>query len=413
MATFEHNLEKYADLGVKVAINVQKGQTLVINGPISNTEFVRMVAKKAYQAGAKNAHVEWYDDVLTRTKYDLAPEEAFNDYPIWKAKGFEEMAENGAAFMSIVSSDPDLLQGVNPEKIAAANKAAGQAMEKYRSFIQSDKVSWAVIAAPSAKWAAKVFPNLSKEEQMPALWDAIFAATRVDQADPVSAWKKHTDNLDKKVEYLNSKKFKKLHYKAKGTDLTIELHDNHIWVGAGSVNEDGTTFIANMPTEEVFTLPMKDGVNGTVASTKPLNYGGNLIENFSLTFEKGKIIDYKAEKGYETLKHLIETDEGSHYLGEVALVPYDSPISNTNLFFYNTLFDENASCHLAIGNAYAFCLEGGKEMSKEELEKHGANSSITHVDFMVGSAELDIDGVKADGSIEPIFRKGNWATTLN
>ncbi|MEI2442833.1 aminopeptidase, partial [Priestia megaterium] len=215
--------------------------------------------------------------------------------------------------------------------------------------------------------------------------------------------------LHTKVDILNEKKFSKLHYKAPGTDLTIELPDKHIWVGAGSVNEDGNSFMANMPTEEVFTLPKKDGVNGQVTSTKPLSYAGNLIENFTLTFENGKIVDVKAEEGEETLKHLIETDEGAKYLGEVALVPHQSPISQSNIIFYNTLFDENASNHLAIGSSYSFCLEGGKTMSKEELSQNGANDSITHVDFMIGSAEMDIDGIKADGTSEPVFRKGNWA----
>lgn len=409
MSIFEKNLEKYAELGVKVGVNIQKGQTLVINAPLTSTDFVRKVAKVAYEAGAKNVHVEWYDEVLTRIKYDMAPDEAFKEYPIWKAKGFEEMAENGAAFMSIVSMNPDLLSGVNPERIANANKTAGQAMEKYREYVSTDKVSWTVIATPSIGWAKKVFPNLNEEEQMEKLWDAIFKATRIDLEEPVKAWQEHDQNLHNKVEYLNSKKYKKLHYKSKGTDLTIELPDSHLWIGGSSDNEKGVTFMANMPTEEVFTLPKKDGVNGVVSSTKPLNYGGTLIENFKLTFENGKIVDYSAEKGAETLKRLIETDEGSHYLGEVALVPYDSPISNTNIIFFNTLFDENASCHLAIGNAYATCLENGAKMTKDELKKRGANSSITHVDFMIGSAELDIDGEISDGSMEPIFRKGNWA----
>ncbi|TLS36979.1 aminopeptidase [Pseudalkalibacillus caeni] len=409
MLTYQKNLEKYADLGVRVGVNIQKDQTLVVNAPLAAAELVRLVAKKAYEAGAKNVHVEWHDDDLTRIKFDMAPDEAFKDFPMWKAKGYEEMAENGAAFMSIVASNPDLLKGVDPERIAEANKTGGKAMGKYREYAQADKISWTVLAAPSKEWAAKVFPDANEEEQMSKLWDAIFKATRADLEDPIQAWKKHNENLSEKVDYLNNKKYKKLHYKAEGTDLTIELPDGHLWVGGGGPNERGAIFVANMPTEEVFTTPLKDGVNGTVSSTKPLSYGGNLIENFSLTFEKGKIVDYKAEEGYETLKRLIETDEGSHYLGEVALVPHDSPISNTNIIFFNTLFDENASCHLAIGNAYASCLEGGTKMSKEELEKAGANSSITHVDFMIGSAEIDIDGIMENGEEEPLFRNGNWA----
>jgi aminopeptidase len=409
MSEFLRNLEKYAELAVKVGVNIQPGQTLVINTTTDSREFVRNVVKKAYEAGAANVIVNWTDDVVSRLKYDLAPDEAFNEYPKWRAKETEELAETGAAFMSIVSSSPDLLKGVDPKRIANYQKAAGKALSKYRQYIQSDKVSWTVIAAASDAWAEKVFPDASPETRVEKLWEAIFNATRVDTDNPVEAWKKHDANLHEKVAYLNKKRYKKLHYKAPGTDLTIELPDKHLWVGAGSVNEQGVEFMANMPTEEVFTVPLKTGVNGVVSSTKPLSYGGNIIDNFSLTFENGRIVDVKAETGEEILKHLIETDEGSHYLGEVALVPYESPISQSNILFYNTLFDENASNHLAIGSAYAFCLEGGKTMTQEELKKNGLNESITHVDFMIGSAKMDIDGITADGKSEPVFRKGNWA----
>jgi len=409
MSNFQQNLEKYASLAVEVGVNVQKGQTLVINTSIDSAEFVRLVVKKAYEVGAKHVYVNWNDDVVNRTKYDLAPDEAFQEFPQWKAREVEELAEGGAAFMSIVSSSPDLLKGVNPDRISNFQKAAGKAMSKYRQFIQSDKVSWCVLAAPSKDWAAKVFPDASEKEQMDLLWEAIFKAVRADQADPVQAWKDHDANLHEKVEYLNEKNYKRLHYTAPGTDLTIELPQGHLWVGAGSVNEQGTTFMANMPTEEVFTVPLKTGVNGTVSSTKPLSYGGNVIDNFTITFENGRIVNVKAEEGEEILKRLVDTDEGSHYLGEIALVPHQSPISQSNVLFYNTLFDENASNHLAIGNAYAFCIEGGKKMSEEELEKNGLNNSITHVDFMIGSDKMNIDGVKEDGSTDAVFRDGGWA----
>ena len=282
-------------------------------------------------------------------------------------------------------------------------------MKTFREYTQADKVSWCVISVPTVEWAAKVFPDVPAEEQVAKLWDAIFQATRANLENPVEAWKEHDDNLHTKVHYLNDKHYKALSYKGPGTDLTIELPEKHLWVGAGSINEKNVPFMANIPTEEVFTMPLKTGVNGYVSSTKPLVYAGNVIDNFTLTFENGRIVDCKAEVGEETLKHLVESDEGAHFLGEVALVPHNSPISNTNILFYNTLFDENASCHLAIGNAYAFNLDGGKIMSKEELEANGANTSITHVDFMIGSGELDIDGITTDGTHEPIFRKGNWA----
>lgn len=409
MDSFKENLEKYAELAIKVGVNMQKGQTLVINAPLPSYEFVRAAAKAAYKAGAKNVHVEWNDEEVTRIKYLNAPEEAFKEYPMWKAKGYEEMAKEGAAFLSISASNPDLLKGVDPERIATANKTASKALEGYRSHTMSDKVCWCVISVPTKEWAKKVFPDLNEEESVQKLWESIFKAVRVDNTDPVNAWREHTDNLAKKVNFLNEKRFKKLHYWSSVTDLTIELPEKHIWAGGGGTSENGTYFVANMPTEEVFTMPKRDGVNGVVKSTKPLNYGGNLIENFTLKFENGKIVDFSAETGYETLKKLIETDEGSHYLGEVALVPCDSPISNTNIIFYNTLFDENASCHLAIGKAYPTNLEGGASMSKEELTKNGANTSLVHVDFMIGSSDLNIDGETYDGKAEPIFRNGNWA----
>ena len=409
MTNFKKKLEKYADLAVRVGVNLQPNQNLTINASIEVVDFVRLVVKKAYEAGARNVYVEWSDDVITRTRFELASEESLSDYPEWKARGLETLAENDGAFMSIISSDPDLLSGIDPKRIAASTKAAGMALSKYRNYLQADKASWSVIAAASKKWAEKVFPNDPEDQQVEKLWEAIFKTTRVDQEDPVVAWNQHNDNLHTRVDYLNHKKYKKLHYTAKGTDLTIELHDTHTWVGAGSENEKGNFFMANMPTEEVFTVPLRNGVNGVVQSTKPLSYSGNLIDNFSLTFENGRIVSVQAEKGEEVLKQLVETDEGSHYLGEIALVAHDSPISQSGILFYNTLFDENASNHLAIGNGYAFCVEGGKKMSREELEKVGVNSSITHVDFMIGSADMNIDGIKEDGTSEAIFRNGTWA----
>lgn len=409
MSMFEQKLEKYAELGVKIGVNIQSGQTLAVSAPTSSTDFVRLVAKKAYEAGAKNVHVEWNDEELTRIKFEKAPDEAFTEYPMWKAKGYEEMAADGAAFLYISSGNPDLLKGIDPIRIATANKTAGKALEKYREYTLNDKVSWTVLAVPSKEWAEKVFPDVEESEQVNKLWDAIFAATRIDQEDPILAWEEHDKNLQKRLKLLNERKFKKLHYKGPGTDLTIELPDEHIWLGGGGNNEKGTYFFANIPTEEVFTLPLKTGVNGVVASTMPLNYAGKLIENFSFTFQDGRIVDFSADEGYETLKHLIDTDEGSHYLGEVALVPHNSPISNLNIIFYNTLYDENASCHLAIGSAYTPCFKGGSELSKDELLEKGVNHSLTHVDFMVGSSKLNINGESADGTLEAIFIEGNWA----
>lgn len=410
MHNFSEMLDKYAELIVKVGLNLQKNQELLINVSIECAEFARLVVKKAYTAGAKNVYVEWEDEQLTVLKHTMAPDEAFTEYPAWKAEGYNELCRRGAAFLFIHSKDPDLLKQADPKHLAAESKARGQAWQEFRRYMNTGEVTWLIAACPSEAWAAKVFPVAGQQGAVEKLWNCILKAARVElDGDPVRAWNEHIEQLTRAQNHLNGKKYVKLHYHAPGTDLSIELTPKHKWASAKESNRDGTSFIPNIPTEEVFTLPLKDGVNGVVHSSKPLSYNGNLIDNFSITFEKGRIIDFTAEKGYETLKQLIETDEGSHYLGEVALVPHNSPISNMNVVFYNTLFDENASCHLAIGFALLICLEGGTKMSKEELQQHGANTSITHVDFMIGSAELNIDGETDDGTVEPIMRKGNWA----
>ncbi|WP_136605844.1 aminopeptidase [Paenibacillus dokdonensis] len=409
MLSFEDKLNNYAELAVKIGANVQPGQTLVVSAAIDAAELVRLIVKKAYEAGANFVKVNYTDEVVTRLRYDLAPEESFLVPPTAQAREWTELAEQNAAFLTVISSNPDLLKGVSPERIASNQRTFGQAMAKYRQYQQSDKMSWTGVAFPSPDWAAKVFPDAPKEEQVAKLWDAIFHAVRADQEDPIGAWHKHIDTLQAKSDELNSKKYQKLHFVAPGTDLTIELPVGHIWAQAGSVNEQGTTFVANIPTEEVFTAPRKNGVTGYVSSTKPLSYGGNIIDRFKLTFENGRIVDFTAEEGQDTLARLIGMDEGSHYLGEVALVPFHSPISQSNILFLTTLFDENASCHLAIGSSYAFNLEGGKTMSEEELAAHGMNASITHVDFMFGSPEMNITGITHDGKEESIFVNGNWA----
>ncbi|MER2072449.1 MAG: aminopeptidase, partial [Psychrobacillus sp.] len=324
---FEANLTKYAELAVKIGVNIQPNQYLYIAASIESAPFVQVVTKIAYEIGAKQVFVDYTDDQITRARYELAPEDSFDFFPPWKVQEREWLAEEGAAFMSIVSQSPDLLSGIDSKRIAAFQKASGTALNKYRQYVQSDKISWTVIAAPSKQWARKVFPDLPEEKQVDALWDAIFKATRADLDNPVEAWAQHNDNLHEKVDYLNNKNYAKLHYTAPGTDLTIELPKGHLWCGAGSINEKGEEFMANMPTEEVFTVPHKEGVNGYVSSTKPLSYGGNIIDNFKLTFENGRIVKVEAEQGEEVLKNLVATDEGSHYLGEVALVPFHSPIS--------------------------------------------------------------------------------------
>lgn len=401
--------DKYAELALKTGVNLQKGQALMINAPIEGAEFTKKVVRKAYEMGAKDVHINWVDDELTLLKYENAPEEVIANYPEWKVKLHDYYAEDGAAVLSIRSTNPDLLKNIDPSLVAKANRAAAKAMVNFRKHTMNDKITWSIISIPTGDWAQKIFPDKSREDAMESLWDAIVKIVRVDQDNPVAAWGKHNKTLETAREILNEKSYKKLIFKAPGTDLEIELPEGHIWKGGSAVSENGITFNPNMPTEEVFTLPHKYGVTGTVASTKPLNYGGSLIDDFSLTFKDGKVVDYKAAQGEGTLKHLLDTDEGATRLGEVALVPHESPVSQSGLIFYNTLFDENASCHIALGKAYPTNLKGGSEMNEEELDKHGVNDSLTHVDFMIGSEKLDIDGVKEDGTTEAVFRNGTWA----
>ena len=406
---FKKNLEKYAELAVKVGVNIQPGQTLLVRTPIECAPFVRKVVKKAYDLGAKEVHIEWSDEECSLIKYLNAPEETFNEFPKWISDQYVDIAKNGGAFLTIYAQNPDLLKDVDPKRVANAQKASAKALQEWRSYTLSDKSKWSIVSVPTVSWSKKVFPGVSEEEAVEKMWEAIFKCTRVDQEDPIEAWNKHNKDLKTRMNFLNDSKFKKLYFKSSKTDITMELPEGHIWASGASKDPNGIDFNPNIPTEEVFTLPHKFGVNGIVASTKPLVYGGNVINNFTLTFKDGKIVDFTAEEGYETLSNLISTDEGSHYLGEVALVPFKSPISDTNIVFYNTLYDENASCHFAIGTAYKSCIENGVNIPEEELDKYGINFSMTHVDFMIGSSDMDIVGETANGEKVQIFKDGNWA----
>lgn len=403
-------LEKYARLIVRTGVNLQKGQLLVINSPIECASFTRILAGEAYQEGAGDVIISWKDEKFSRIRFLHAPEKVFDEFPQWQKEFYLSYMREGAAFVSIAASDPELLKDVNPNRVAKAQKTSNEALKEYRASLMNNKNVWNVVSVPTAAWAGRVFPQASPDEAVEKLWQAIFKAVRVDVQDPVAAWEKHKRNLRRTTDFLNRHNFKSLIYKnSLGTDLTIELAQNHVWLGGSEYSAGGVEFIANMPTEEVFTVPKKTGVNGTVVCSKPLNYHGNLIENFSLDFQEGKIVAFRAEKGYDILKQLIETDEGSHYLGEVALVPHDSPISKARILFYNTLYDENASCHLAIGKAYPVCINNGKSMSSEELENLGVNDSLTHEDFMIGTADLDITGITSAGESVQVFKNGNIA----
>ena len=406
----ENLLKKYAKLAIYQGVNVQKNQTLVISSPIECAKFTRMLVEEAYIKGAKEVVVQWNDELTGKLKYKYSPMEVFETVPEWVKESRLSYAKEGACFLSISASDPELLKDVDPKKVATFRKASSIASREFSSRLMSNENAWSIVSIPTVGWAKKVFPNVSEDEAVEKLWDAIFKIVRVDSQDPVKAWEEHKNTLKKNMDFLNSKRFKSLHYtNSLGTDLIIQLPEKHLWAGGAEFTQDGTEFIANMPTEEIFSMPKKTGVNGKVVSSMPLNYGGNLINNFSLTFKDGKVVDFSAEEGYETLKNLLDTDEGAKYLGEVALVPYNSPISNSNIIFFNTLYDENASCHLAFGKAYSLCIKDGEKMSEEELLKEGANDSLTHVDFMIGTKDLQITGTTYDNEKFDIFVNGNWA----
>lgn len=411
LPNFEENLQKYAKLLVAKGINVQPGDWVKMTITVDQAPLARLVTKEAYALGAEKVIVKWADDEISKLHYLHQPTEVLTNIPQYEIDESEDHVLNHhVSRLSIVSSDPGLLNEVDPSKVAAFQSVSSKALHVQRKATQNDDLKWTVAAAAGAGWAAKVFPNLStSEEQVDALWDQIFKTCRVYKEDPIAAWDLHKQILNEKAAKLNEIQFDALHYTAPGTDLTLGLPKNHIWACAESYNPKGDEFIANMPTEEVFTAPDTHRMDGVVRSTKPLSYAGTLIEGIEVHFKDGKITDISAEKGDETIKKLVFDNEGATGLGEVALVPDPSPISQSGITFFNTLFDENASNHLAIGSAYPTTIQGGTSMSQEELLANGMNTSNVHVDFMIGSAQMDIDGIKQDGTIVPIFRNGNWA----
>ena len=397
-------------MSVNIGVNIQKDNILVISSPIETAEFARLITEEAYKSGAKDVIVHYGDQKLTKIKLENSSLETISNIPEWQAESYNYYARQEACFISISASDPDGLKGVPVEKIGASQKARTSALKEYFDNSMSNKCRWCVLSVPTLSWAKKVFPKVSDDEAMESLWDVIFKTVRVDTENPVNAWEKHNAYLEEKIKFMNNNNFKSVHLKsANGTDLNIELPEGHIWAGGSERDVNGIPFNANMPTEEVFTLPKKTGVNGIVYSSKPLSYGGNLIDNFSITFKDGKAINFTAETGYDVLKQMLESDEGAKYLGEVAFVPYNSPISNSKLIFFNTLFDENAACHLAFGRAYESCVKDADKYSEEELEKIGVNNSIIHVDFMIGTSDLEVTGINENGETIQIFSNGNWA----
>ncbi|EGO8521605.1 aminopeptidase [Enterococcus faecalis] len=410
LENFNENLKKYARLIAETGVNVQDKHTVVLQISVDQAPLARLITEEAYRLGAAEVIVQWSDETIQREFLAHAATDRIENVPQYKIDQTDDWIAKGASRISVVSSNPDALAGVDAQRVAAFQAANGKALVNLRKATQANKVSWTVVAAASEGWAAKVFPELAtSEEQVDALWNEIFKTTRIYEENPVIAWDIHDKKLQEKAAELNEQQFTALHYTAPGTDLTIGLPKNHLWEGAGSYNARGEEFMANMPTEEVFTAPDSRRVDGYVSSTKPLSYAGTIISGMKFTFKDGKVVDFSAEQGEEALKNLLAIDEGAKHLGEVALVPDPSPISQSGLIFYNTLFDENASNHLAFGSAYAFNLQGGTEMSEEELAEAGLNRSQTHVDFMVGSDKMNIDGIKEDGTIVPVFRNGDWA----
>ena len=406
MATFEENLQKYAELIVKIGVNVSDNHTVVLNIATDQAQLARLIVKEAYKEGAQEVIVRWRDELVDREH--LISSKNLDKIKKSTEVTFDEWIEDGASRISIVSDNPAAFEGVNPERIALSQATAGKAGRKLSEALQANKFSWLVAAAASPAWASEVFPGYSEDEAMEKLWDEIFKATRVTSSDPVKAWNEHDELLTSKAKWLTDQKFDRFHYTAPGTDLLVGLPKNYVFEGPSSLNSRGERFIANMPTEEVFSAPDKDRVDGVVSSTRPLSYGGTIIDGIRLSLENGRITDVYAERGQEVLEKLIATDEGSHRFGEIALVPASSPISSSEITFYETLFDENASNHIAIGQAYAFSVKDGVDMSQEELDEAGLNRSDVHVDFMIGSNLMDIDGIKEDGTVVPIFRKGEW-----
>jgi aminopeptidase len=407
--THEHLLDVYAKLAVRTGLNLQKGQQLLITAPLDAVPLVRRITEHAYRAGASLVTTIYADDETTLARYQHAPGEAFDVAPDWLFNGMAEAFKGGAARLAIAGENPALLAGQDPGRLSRANKARSKAYRPALELITGFAINWCVIAAATPAWAKSVFPGIPEGEAMDRLWQAIFACTKADLPDPIAAWEQHNADLGRRTEFLNKRRYRALKYKGPGTDLMLGLAADHTWKGGGGKALNGVFCNANIPTEEVFTAPHKDMVDGIVCSSKPLSYQGSLIDGIKVRFERGRIVEMTAEKGQDAFRNLIDTDEGAARLGEVALVPHSSPISKSGIIFNNTLFDENAASHLAVGQSYTENIRDGSKRSKDELAALGANSSLVHVDWMIGSGELDVDGIAADGTAEALMRKGEWA----
>jgi aminopeptidase len=404
----QERLDRLAELAVRVGLGLAQGQEVVMTAPLDALPLARRITERAYKAGASLVTILYTDEQATLMRFRHAAEASFDTAPAWLFEGMAAAFRGGAARLAVIGEDPALLAGQDSEKVARANRARSKAYKPALELITSFAINWTIVAAATPAWARAVFPGEPQEAALAKLWDAIFAASRVDADDPVAAWAEHNAGLAARAKHLNERRYAALRFLGPGTDLTVGLADDHHWDGGADIAKNGIACSPNIPSEEVFTTPHKGRVEGHVTSTKPLSYQGTLIEKIAVRFEAGRIVDAHAAAGEEVLRKVLDTDEGARRLGEVALVPHSSPISQSGLLFYNTLFDENAASHIALGQAYSKGIRGGGAMSGEELAAHGANASLIHIDWMIGSVETDVDGIRADGGTEPVMRRGEW-----
>ena len=406
---FETKLDRLAEVAVKTGLGLAPGQELVMTAPLESLPLARLITRHAYKAGASLVTTFYGDDDATLARFELASDESFDTAPAWLFEGMAKAYGAGAARLAISGDNPALLAGQDANKVSRANRARSKAYQPALQHIVDFHINWSIVSFASAAWAKMVFPDATESDAVMKLWDAIFAASRIDQADPVAAWAAHNARLHDRKTFLNDKRFSALRFRGPGTDLTVGLADAHEWAGGSEKARNGITCNPNIPTEEVFTTPHARRVDGFVRSTKPLSYQGTLIEDIAVRFEAGKIVEAKARTGEEVLQKVLETDEGAARLGEVALVPHSSPISQSGILFYNTLYDENAACHIALGQAYNKCIIDFETKTEAQLVEGGANRSLIHIDWMIGSGEIDIDGVSASGETEAVMRGGEWA----
>ena len=408
---FSEKLDRFARLAVHVGLNLQPGQELLVSATTDMLPLVRRITEHAYKAGALLVTTTLADEESTLARYQYAQPSSFDYAAQWQADGIAAAFRSGAARLALAGSNPALLAQQDPAKVSRANVAASKAGKPAMELITRHTINWSILACATPAWAALVFPGLPAEQALEKLWDAIFTASRATGQDPVADWRQHSANIHQRVEFLNNKRFHALRFHSNdgGTDLTVGLADDHLWAGGGGKAGNGVFCNANIPTEECFTTPHKDRVDGVVQASKPLSHQGTLIENIRCRFEHGRIVEATATNGEDVLNRLISTDDGARALGEVALVPHSSPIAQSGILFWNTLFDENAASHIALGQAYATCLLNGEHLDDAALAAKGANSSLIHVDWMIGSAQMNVDGLAADGTAQPLMRAGEWA----